>query len=86
MCGEAWLHRFRMVILLQDVGLSWTSFVRGACIHTDTFLMISGLLVSYSFYEELERKKRLDIPRDYMSRLMRYSIKLCVHCVSALMR
>jgi len=35
--------------------------------------MMSGLLTSYSFYKQLEHKKRLDIPREYVSRLMRYS-------------
>jgi hypothetical protein len=65
---------------LQDLGRSWTSFARGACIHTDPFIMISGLLTSYSFYKELEHKKRLDIPREYLSRLMRYNSKFEVYC------
>lgn len=58
-------------VMAEDLGRSWTSFARGACIHTDPFIMISGLLTSYSFYKELEHKKRLDIPREYLSRLMR---------------
>ena len=67
-----------MVILLQDLGNPWTSFARGDCISTDIFIMISGLLTSYSLYKQLERTKRLDIPREYMSRLMRYSTQFCV--------
>jgi len=47
--------------------------------------MISGLLTSYSFYKQLERTKRLDIPREYVSRLMRYSTQFCVKYVSRLM-
>jgi hypothetical protein len=70
-----------MVILLQDLGRPWTSFARGACIQTDPFIMISGLLTSYSFYKQLERTKRLDIPREYVSRLMRYSTVMCCVCV-----
>ena len=86
MCAEAWLNRFRMVILLQDVWQPWTSFARCGFLYTDTFLMISGLLTSYSFYKQLERTKRLDIPREYVSRLMRYSAQFCVKYVSRLMR
>ena len=85
-CSEVWLHRFRMLILLQDLGRPWTSFARNACIHTDPFLMISGLLTTYSFYKQLEQTKRLDIPREYVSRLMRYSTQFCVKCVSKMMR
>jgi len=85
-CSEAWLHRYRMFILLQDLGHPWTSFTRSICIHTDPFIMISGLLTSYSFYKQLERTKRLDIPREYVSRLMRYSTQFCVKYVSRLMR
>jgi hypothetical protein len=71
---------------LQNLGRPWTSHVRSASVHTDTFLMISGLLVSYSFYKRLERTKRLDLPREYVSRLMRYSTQFCVKCVSRLIR
>jgi hypothetical protein len=66
-------HGLREPILLQELGHTWTSFARGACIYTDPFIMMSGLLTSYSFYKQLERKKRLDIPWEYMSRLMRYN-------------
>jgi hypothetical protein len=84
--GETWLHRFKMVLFLQYVGRPWTSFVRCSTIYTDPFLMISGLLTSYSFYKQLERTKRLDIPREFVSRLMRYSTEFCVNCVSRMMR
>jgi hypothetical protein len=63
---------------LQDLRRPWTSIVRSVCIQTDTFFMISGLLKSYYFYKELEQTKRLDIARDYVSRLMRYSTQFCV--------
>ena len=85
-CGEAWIHRFRTVILLQDLGLRWTSFARDGCTYTDPFIMISTLLTTYSLYKQLERTKRLDIPREYVSRLMRYSTQFCVKCVSKMMR
>jgi len=67
--------------LLQDVGHTWTSFARNASIHTDTFLMISGLLISYSLQKQLAQTKYIDIPREYMSRLMRYSTQFCNMCV-----
>jgi len=59
------------------VGHTWTSFARNASIHTDTFLMISGLLISYSLQKQLAQTKHIDIPREYMSRLMRYSTQFC---------
>ena len=86
MCGEAWPRRCRMVILLQDLGQPWTSFARCSALYTDSFLMISGLLTSYSFYKQLERTKWLDIPREYVSRLMRYSTEFCVNFVRTFMR
>jgi len=75
-----------MVILLQDLGNPWTSFARCSALYTDSFLMISGLLTSYSFYKQLERTKWLDMPREYVSRLMRYSRQFCVKYVSRLMK
>jgi hypothetical protein len=95
--GEAWLHTFRTEMLFQVLGRCWTSLGRSVYIHTDTFIMLSGLLTSYTFYKQLERTKRLDIPREYVSRLMRYSTQFCVQtdkvstqfcvkCVSRLMR
>ena len=86
MCGEAWLSRFKMVILLQDLGHPWTSLARSVCLYTDSFLMISGLLTSYSFYKHLEETKWLNIPREYVSRLMRYSTEFCVNFVRTFMR
>jgi hypothetical protein len=86
MSGEAWLHRFRVVILLQDMGHPWTSFARSVSIHTDPFLMISGLLTSYYIYKQLERTKQLDIRRGYVSKIMRYSTQFCVKYVSRLIR
>ncbi|KAJ4432538.1 hypothetical protein ANN_21161 [Periplaneta americana] len=56
----------------EDLGHSWTAFARGACIYTDPFIMMSGLLTSYSFYKELERTKKLNVLQEYVSRLMRY--------------
>ncbi|XP_021920277.1 O-acyltransferase like protein-like isoform X2 [Zootermopsis nevadensis] len=58
-------------VMTEDLGRSWTSFTRGACLYTDVFIMLSGMLTSYSFYKQLERKKRLDVPWEYLSRLMR---------------
>jgi hypothetical protein len=75
-----------MVILLQDVGRPWTAFERGVSIQTVALIMISGLLTSYSFYKQLERTKLLDIPRECVLRLTRYSTQFCVKYVSRLMR
>ncbi|XP_069685548.1 nose resistant to fluoxetine protein 6-like isoform X2 [Periplaneta americana] len=57
--------------MAEDLGHSWTAFARGACIYTDPFIMMSGLLTSYSFYKELERTKKLNVLQEYVSRLMR---------------
>jgi len=75
------LHMFKTVKFLQDLGRAWTSIIRIGFLHTDTFLMISGLLTSYSLYKQLEQTKRLDISRNYVSRLMRYCTQIYSMCV-----
>ena len=80
-CVEIWLQIYRTLKSLQDLARTWTTFVRNATIHTDTLLMISGLLVSYYLYKRLEQTKRLDIHLVYVSRLMRYSTQFCIMCV-----
>jgi len=71
LCGVTCLHKFKTVKLLQEMGRAWSSIIRSGFLHTDTYLMISGLLTTYALYKQLEQTKRLDISREYVSRLMR---------------
>ncbi|XP_068082920.1 nose resistant to fluoxetine protein 6-like [Anabrus simplex] len=51
--------------------LPWSVIGRTSVIYTDTFLLISGLLTSYIFIKELERKGKLDIKDKIISRIIR---------------
>lgn len=53
------------------LGKPWTVIARAASLYTDPFIMLSGLLTSYAFCRQLKRTNTLDVPREYISRLMR---------------
>ncbi|XP_068083703.1 nose resistant to fluoxetine protein 6 [Anabrus simplex] len=53
------------------VGELWTTLARGASLYTDPFIMMSGLLTSYSFIKTLDREGKLNIAKEYTSRIMR---------------
>ncbi|XP_063217541.1 O-acyltransferase like protein-like [Bacillus rossius redtenbacheri] len=57
--------------MAEFVGKSWTGIVRAASLYTDPFIMMSGLLTSYSFFRQLQRNKSLSVYRQYTSRLFR---------------
>ncbi|KAJ9599467.1 hypothetical protein L9F63_010054, partial [Diploptera punctata] len=57
--------------MAEALGRSWTGFARGAWLYTEPFILMSGLLTSYSFYKELQTKNKLNVPREYFSRFMR---------------
>ncbi|XP_076750177.1 nose resistant to fluoxetine protein 6 isoform X2 [Xylocopa sonorina] len=55
----------------EYLGKPWTVIGRAASLYTDPFVMISGLLTSYSFIGKLKKTGNLDIKDEYMSRLIR---------------
>ncbi|XP_078033532.1 nose resistant to fluoxetine protein 6 [Augochlora pura] len=55
----------------EYLGKPWTVVGRAASLYTDPFLMLSGLLTSYSFIGKLKKTGNLDIKDEYLSRLIR---------------
>jgi len=56
----------------QFLGKPWTVIGRAASLYTDPFIMLSGLLTTYSFVGRLKRTGALEIKNEYLSRLLRY--------------
>ncbi|GFG33259.1 hypothetical protein Cfor_03997 [Coptotermes formosanus] len=57
---------------LTEVPLEkWTNVFRTGMVYTDSFLMISGVLTSFSMSKEIERKKHIDWIKKYMARFIR---------------
>lgn len=44
---------------------------RSAILYTDTFILMSGLLLSYSLIKELDEKRRINFKERLISRLVR---------------
>ncbi|XP_075219173.1 drop dead [Lycorma delicatula] len=57
--------------MTEILGQPWTVVARAASLYTDPFIMLSGLLTSYAFLKHLNRSQSLDIPKEFISRLMR---------------
>ncbi|XP_076290207.1 nose resistant to fluoxetine protein 6 isoform X2 [Lasioglossum baleicum] len=55
----------------EYLGQPWTVVGRAASLYTDPFLMLSGLLTSYSFIGKLKKTGTLNIKDEYLSRLIR---------------
>ncbi|XP_043525105.1 nose resistant to fluoxetine protein 6-like [Frieseomelitta varia] len=55
----------------EYLGKPWTVIGRAASLYTDPFIMLSGLLTSYSFIGKLKKTGNLDIKDEYISRLIR---------------
>ncbi|XP_043792229.1 nose resistant to fluoxetine protein 6-like [Apis laboriosa] len=55
----------------EYLGKPWTVIGRAASLYTDPFIMLSGLLTSYSFIEKLKKNGNLNIKDEYLSRLIR---------------
>jgi len=45
--------------------------LRTSLVYTDSFLMLSGVLVSFNMSKEIERKKHIDWIKKYMARFIR---------------
>lgn len=59
------------MFLFQYLGQPWTVVGRAASLYTDPFIMLSGLLTSYSFLGKLKRTGKLNVKDEYLSRLIR---------------
>lgn len=60
--------------MIKQDGLSWWSlFFTNASVSVDTFLVISGLLVTYIMMKELDRSKgEINVLLVYLHRYLRY--------------
>lgn len=55
----------------DTLGQPWTVIGRAASLYTDPFIMLSGLLTTYSLYGRLQRGQGFSIAKEYISRLLR---------------
>lgn len=83
---ELSLLTFIDIVGLQYIGKPWTVIGRAASLYTDPFIMLSGLLTTYSFIGRLNKSGRLDVKNEYISRLFRYTYNLIRLCVYAYFR
>ncbi|KAJ8680575.1 hypothetical protein QAD02_016362 [Eretmocerus hayati] len=57
--------------MTEYIGKPWTVIGRAASLYTDPFIMLSGLLTTYSFMGKLNRTGKLDVRNEYLNRLFR---------------
>lgn len=57
--------------MADTLGKPWTVIGRAASLYTDPFIMLSGLLTTYSLYGRLQRGTGFSIAKEYISRLLR---------------
>ncbi|KAI4472344.1 hypothetical protein M0802_016918 [Mischocyttarus mexicanus] len=55
----------------EYLGKPWTVIGRAASLYTDPFIMLSGLLTSYSFIGKMKKTGHLDIKKEYLARILR---------------
>ncbi|KAK9503636.1 hypothetical protein O3M35_010156 [Rhynocoris fuscipes] len=58
-------------IMTETLGKPWTVIARAASLYTDPFIMMSGLLTSYSLGKQYMQTKTINVPREVTSRVMR---------------
>ncbi|XP_034950941.1 nose resistant to fluoxetine protein 6 isoform X2 [Chelonus insularis] len=63
-----YVNRTRMA---EYLGQPWTVLGRAASLYTDPFIMLSGLLTSYSFVKQIDKSGRIDVKTEYLSRALR---------------
>lgn len=56
----------------QHLGKQWTVIARAASLYTDPFILMSGLLTTISFLRHLDRRGTIDLPKEFISRFVRY--------------
>ncbi|KAJ9593680.1 hypothetical protein L9F63_014775, partial [Diploptera punctata] len=59
--------------MIESHAMSWSVIGRTAIIYTDTFILLSGLLTSYSILRELDRKRKINIWKKYLMRYIRFT-------------
>lgn len=57
--------------MIEMLGKPWTVLARAASLYTDPFLMLSGMLTTYSLIAKLQKTGRINIFREYSSRYLR---------------
>ncbi|XP_055388421.1 nose resistant to fluoxetine protein 6-like isoform X2 [Condylostylus longicornis] len=57
--------------LAENLGKTWTVIGRAASLYTDPFLLISGMLTAYSMLGSLERGGKINVKKEWMSRIFR---------------
>lgn len=57
--------------MAENLGQTWSVVARAASLYTDPFIMISGILTSYSFIKTLKKNQSLDLKKEYSNRLLR---------------
>ncbi|KAH0564337.1 nose resistant to fluoxetine protein 6-like [Cotesia glomerata] len=57
--------------MAEYLGQPWTVLGRAASLYTDPFIMLSGLLTTYSLVQQLDKSGKIDIKKEYLSRLLR---------------
>ena len=70
-CGELHKPMVNGIEMAMNSGRSESVFVRICALYTDTFLLLSGMLVSYSFIGKLQQGQRINIIKEYAARYMR---------------
>lgn len=63
--------KFHCAIAFQYFGKPISLLGRAASLYTDPFIMISGLLTSYSLIGKLDKTGKINIFQEYVSRLYR---------------
>lgn len=57
--------------MTEALGRPWTVLARAASLYTDPFLMLSGMLTTYSLIGKLQRTGRINVPKEIASRYAR---------------
>ena len=57
--------------MVEKLSQPWSIIARIASLYTDSFIMISGLLTSYSFVKTLNKTGKLNLKSEYLNRLIR---------------
>ncbi|XP_073983636.1 nose resistant to fluoxetine protein 6-like isoform X2 [Rhodnius prolixus] len=58
-------------IMTETLGRPWTVVARAASLYTDPFIMMSGLLTSYSLGKQYLQTKSINVPKEVTSRILR---------------
>lgn len=57
--------------MVEKLSAPWSIIARMASLYTDSFVMISGLLTSYSITKNIKRTGNLNLKSEYLNRLIR---------------